>query len=331
MTALCCDPAIAAEDAPCWQTCSFPRQCTLCHSHPLLPALLLRDPAGRSCRCPAILITRSPSHPASSPPLPSRSYFFGCFLPFCSPPSNPKLWLCSPAQQNRPKFTGFPRSTCPKKGWGAAIGEVLGQPRGGGNQSRAPPPRPSPSGGILRLWTNKSPQEGAGYTNTPKSDRYIPVSFPSYIPSKGGGGGWGESVSFLVASIPEGEREGKKKYRRFCDVFRNWLKQTGKCPLIKKKVDATCPSPNFPKSPHSRENKMPREGTAFHRGWRRDGAGRPALPRRGPGSVLPLRLAAPRSYRQRAPRHDHGVTGGRGAAKEGRQGRRKKEKKKNKN
>lgn len=42
----------------------------------------------------------------------------------------------------------------------------------------------------------------------------------------------GKSLSSPVAFIPEGEREGEKKNRQFCDVFGNWLKQTGKSPLI---------------------------------------------------------------------------------------------------
>lgn len=49
-------------------------------------------------------------------------------------------------------------------------------------------------------------------------------------------GGEGKSVSFPVAFIPEAEREGgKKKRRRFCDVFANRLKKRESHLSLKKK------------------------------------------------------------------------------------------------
>lgn len=209
---LCCDPAVAAGDALCCQPCTLQAMHTPC-------ATLTR------CCCPAILTTRSRSHPAQSPPLPSHCYFFGCFLPFCSPACNPKLLLRSPARQDPRQFTGAP---APRKD-GEPTPESARAAKGGGNQSHAPPPRPSPGRNSQAL-NEQSAQERTGNTDTPKSRRYIPVSFPSYILSKDEGAG--KSVSFPVAFIPQGNREGGKKRRRFCDVFRNQLKQTGKSPLI---------------------------------------------------------------------------------------------------
>lgn len=108
------------------------------------------------------------------------------------------------------------------------------------------------------------------------------------------------------------QRERDKEKRQLCDGFGNQLKQKGKVTPPKKekkkkrKKWVQCAkgpvSPNIPilgKIKGYRKSEALAEAAG---GW----SGAPGSARRAPGSVPP---AALRSYRQRPPRHGHGVTG----------------------
>lgn len=207
LSALCCDPAVAAGDALCCQPCILQAM----HAP---SATLTRC----CCCCPAILTTRSPSHPAKSSPLPSHCYFFGCFLPFCSPPCNPKLLLRSPARQDPRKLTAAP---VPRKD---------GEPRG--EDIRAMPRLPGRlPAGIPRLWMNKVLRKELGIripqSHTGTSQYHSQVIFLAKTRGRGN-----QYPSLSPSSHRETEKGKKKKRRRFRDVFGNRLKQTGKSPLI---------------------------------------------------------------------------------------------------
>lgn len=133
-----------------------------------------------------------------------------------------------------------------------------------------------------------------------------------------------KAVSFAVSLIPEEEREGVKKRRQLCDGFGNQLKQKGKSPLLKKKVDARAKGRVSPDLPIPGKTKCQRKAQTFAEAEGGMERGARLCPGALPARCRPLRPAALRSYRQRwgrrqrAPAPRPGRHGG--AGKEGRAG-----------
>lgn len=199
------------------------------------------------------------------------------------------------------KLPGFKRSTCPERmgslhqrgGWGSQ----------GKYQGCVPLPGSLPQEGFPGA--KGRAQARAGQRDIPKSHRSIPTPLPSFISSKEV-----RKMCLLLTSSSQRERDKEKK-RQLCDGFGNQLKQKGKVTPPKKekkrrKKWVQCAkgrvSPNIPilgKIKCYMKSEALAEAAG---GW----SGAPGSARRAPGSVPP---AALRSYRQRPPRHGHGVTG----------------------
>lgn len=121
------------------------------HAPPPSPAPPRTAASGHSWQ--EVLMPSNPDHqvtfpPSKGPPLPSHSYFFGCFPRFCFPPSDPKLLLSSPARQGPCKVLMFKRSTCPERMGSLHRRGAWGAQGGGGNQGHVPPPRSLPKEGF---------------------------------------------------------------------------------------------------------------------------------------------------------------------------------------
>lgn len=142
----------------------------------------LRLPMGSSWW--EVLTPSNPDHPltfphSQSPPLPSHSYFFGCFSPFCSPPSDPKLLLSFPAQRGPRKLPGFKRSTCPERM--GSLHRRGAQGSQGNSQGRVPPPGSLPKEGFpgskRTKGLRKEPGRGIPQSQTDMSQLHFQVLF----------------------------------------------------------------------------------------------------------------------------------------------------------
>lgn len=147
MTALCCDPAIAAENALCCQRCSFSSHCTLPLS-PAAPRAAAAGPGGHE-----LLMPSNPDHLPTQPrallfpPIPTS---LDVFSPFALHLPIQNFCCVSLHGRTLASSQGFQGAPAPRQD-GEPPSEVLGQPRGEEIRAMPRPPRPSPSRGIPRL------------------------------------------------------------------------------------------------------------------------------------------------------------------------------------